>query len=128
MFPLLLASQTDGGLRLIRTGSGVTLPVSRLARHSIFILACVLVDPVTAGSFTPEGFVLCRCQQLTLWLLPAGAAVAGWVIFLPLEERVLFTSHSDEGVSMRGPSVDQIPRGPIFISKNSVLIVRAFLA
>ena len=30
----------------------------------------------------------CRYQQLTLRLLPAGAAVAGWVIFLPLEERV----------------------------------------
>ena len=50
---LLLASQSDGGLRLIRTGSAVTLPVSRLARHSIFILACMLVDPLS-GSFAPE--------------------------------------------------------------------------
>ena len=41
----LLASQADGGLRLFRTGSAVTLPVSRLARRSIFILACVLADP-----------------------------------------------------------------------------------
>ena len=50
----LLASQADGGLRLFRTGSAVTLPVSRLARRSIFILACVLVDPATAGPFPPE--------------------------------------------------------------------------
>ena len=51
---LLLASQSDGGLRLFRTGSAVTLPVSRLARRSIFILACVLADPAIAESFAPE--------------------------------------------------------------------------
>jgi hypothetical protein len=51
---LLLTSQTDGGLRLIRTGSAVTLPVSRLARRSIFILACVLADPAIAEPFAPE--------------------------------------------------------------------------
>jgi hypothetical protein len=37
------------------------------------------------------GFVTCRYQRVTPRLLPAGAAVAGWVIFLPLEERVLST-------------------------------------
>jgi hypothetical protein len=42
---LLLSSRTDGGLRRFRIGSTVTLPVSRLARRSIFILACVLADP-----------------------------------------------------------------------------------
>jgi len=26
-------------------------------------------------------------------LLPAGATVAGWVIFLPLDQRALFTAH-----------------------------------
>jgi hypothetical protein len=51
---LLLASQTDGGFRLIRTGLAVTLPVSRLARRSIFILAYVLADPATTEPFTPE--------------------------------------------------------------------------
>jgi hypothetical protein len=39
-------------------------------------------------------------------LLPAGAAVAGWVIFLPLEERVLFTAHSDFGFRVLGIFVD----------------------
>ena len=58
---LLLASQTDGGLRLIRTGSAVTLPVSRLARRSIFILAGVLADPATAEPFTPEA----SCSAVT---------------------------------------------------------------
>jgi len=28
-------------------------------------------------------------------VLPAGAAVAGWVFFLPMDERVLFTAHSE---------------------------------
>jgi len=51
---LLLASQTDGGLRHFRTGSAATLPISRLARRSIFILACVLADPAIAGPFAPE--------------------------------------------------------------------------
>jgi hypothetical protein len=58
---LLLASQADGGLRLFRTGSAVTLPVSRLARRSIFILACVLADPAVAEPFTPEA----SCSAVT---------------------------------------------------------------
>ena len=58
---LLLTSRTDGGLCLIRTSSAVTLPVSRLARRSIFILACVLADPATAGPFTPEA----SCHAVT---------------------------------------------------------------
>ena len=41
------SSRTDGGLRRFRIGSAVTLPVSRLARRSVFILACVLADPAT---------------------------------------------------------------------------------
>ena len=39
----------------------------------------------------------CRYQQITPRLLPAGAAVAGWVNFFPLEERVLSTAHSESG-------------------------------
>src|ERR1700676_2416039 len=58
---LLLASQADGGLRLFRTGSAVTLPVSRLTRRSIFILACVLTDPAIAEPFTPEA----SCSAVT---------------------------------------------------------------
>jgi len=68
---LLLASQTDGGLRLIRTGSAVTLPVSRLARRSIFILAGVLADPATAEPFTPEA----SCSAVTSSSRPV---TSGW--------------------------------------------------
>jgi uncharacterized protein (DUF488 family) len=49
-----------------------------------------LHDPQFNKTSLPEslkrGFVLYRYQQFTLRLLLAGAAVAGWVIFLPLEE------------------------------------------
>ena len=37
--------------------------------------------------------MVCRYQHSTLQLLPAGATVAGWVIFLPLDQRALFTAH-----------------------------------
>ena len=43
----------------------------------------------------------CRYQRVTPRLLPAGAAVAGWVIFLPLEERVLSTARSESGLKAR---------------------------
>jgi hypothetical protein len=43
--------------------------------------------------------VLCRYQQFTLRLLPAGAAVAGWAIFLPLDERVPF--HGALGIRVK---------------------------
>ena len=46
----------------------------------------------------------CRYQQITPRLLPAGAAVAGWVNFLPLEERVLSTAHSESGLKGRAAS------------------------
>jgi hypothetical protein len=44
-------------------------------------------------TFCIEGFVFCRCQQPTPQLLPAGATLAGWDIFLPLDQRALFTAH-----------------------------------
>jgi len=37
--------------------------------------------------------VLRRYQRFTPRLLPAGATVAGWVIFLPLDQRALSTAH-----------------------------------
>jgi hypothetical protein len=40
-------------------------------------------------TFCIEGFVFCRFQQPTPRLLPAGATVAGWDIFLPLIQRAL---------------------------------------
>ena len=40
-------------------------------------------------TFCIEGFVCCRYRQPTLRLLPAGASVAGWDIFLPLDQRAL---------------------------------------
>ena len=94
---LLLASQTDGGLRLIRTGSAVTLPVSRLARRSVFILACVLADPATAEPFTPEasypavassarsGYF--RLEQQ----LPGGLSSSHW------KSAFFLTAHSESG-------------------------------
>ena len=42
----------------------------------------------------------CRYQRVTPRLLPAGAAVAGWVIFLPLKERVLSTARSEFGFNL----------------------------
>jgi len=42
--------------------------------------------------------VVCRYQHSTLQLLPAGATVAGWVIFLPLDQRALFTAHEIFGL------------------------------
>jgi len=44
--------------------------------------------------------VLCRCQHSTLRLLRAGATVAGWVIFLPLDQRALFTAHEKIGLAL----------------------------
>ena len=43
--------------------------------------------------------MVCRYQHSTLQLLPAGATVAGWVIFLPLDQRALFTAHEIFGLS-----------------------------
>ena len=39
-----------------------------------------------------------RYQSTTLRLLPAGATVAGWDIFLPLDQRALFTAHEKCGL------------------------------
>jgi hypothetical protein len=56
-------------------------------------------------TFCIEGFVFCRCQQPTPQLLPAGATLAGWDIFLPLDQRALFTAHGICGlVGRRQPS------------------------
>ena len=38
--------------------------------------------------------MLDRYQSTTLRLLPAGATVAGWDIFLPLDRSALFTAHA----------------------------------
>ena len=43
--------------------------------------------------------MVCRYQHSTLQLLPAGATVAGWVIFLPLDQRALFTAHEIFGLN-----------------------------
>ena len=40
--------------------------------------------------------MLDRYQSTTLRLLPAGATVAGWDIFLPLDRSALFTAHVGE--------------------------------
>jgi len=45
--------------------------------------------------------VVCRYQHSTLQLLPAGATVAGWVIFLPLDQRALFTAHEIFGLEVQ---------------------------
>ena len=47
--------------------------------------------------------MFCRFQHPTLRLLPAGATVAGWVIFLPLDQRALFTAHEKVGLG-RSPA------------------------
>jgi len=44
--------------------------------------------------------VLRRYQRLTPRLLPAGATVAGWVSFLPLDQRALSTAHEFCGLEM----------------------------
>src|SRR5262245_50132285 len=88
----LLASHPAFGLRLKITDSASTLPFSRLARCSFPLWSmCSLIPP--CGTFCIEGLVPCRFRQATLRLLPAGATVAGWAIFLPLDQRALFTAH-----------------------------------
>jgi len=67
----------------------------------VFILIMVYV---LAGSprrtFCIEGSVFRRYQRPTLRLLPAGATVAGWVIFLPLDRRALSTARVKPGLSV----------------------------
>jgi len=93
----LLASHPAFGLRLKITDSASTLPFSRLARCSFSLWSmCSLIPP--CGTFCIEGLVPCRCQQATLRLLPAGATVAGWAFFLPLDQRALFTAHDFRGL------------------------------
>ena len=94
----LLASHPAFGLRLKITDSASTLPFSRLARCSFSLWSmCSLIPP--CGTFCIEGLVPCRCQQATLRLLPAGATVAGWAFFLPLDQRALFTAHDFCGLA-----------------------------
>ena len=45
--------------------------------------------------------MLRRYQRLTPRLLPAGATVAGWVSFLPLDQRALSTAHEFCGLAGR---------------------------
>ena len=98
-------------LLLLASKQTATFAYSELARQShcpfrgllgvqfSFWPVCSLIRP--CRTFGTGGFALCRYQQLALRLLPAGAAVAGWVIFLPLEERALFTAHSEFGLILR---------------------------
>ena len=84
----LLASRPAFGLRLNLTNSASTLPFSRLAQCSFPLWArCSLMRP--CRTFDIGGFVVCRYQHSTLQLLPAGATVAGWDIFLPLDQSAL---------------------------------------
>ena len=94
----MLASRPAFGLRLNLTNSASTLPFSRLAQCSFPLWArCSLMRP--CRTFDIGGFVVCRYQHSTLQLLPAGATVAGWVIFLPLDQRALFTAHEIFGLA-----------------------------
>ena len=47
--------------------------------------------------------MLRRYQRLTPRLLPAGATVAGWVSFLPLDQRALSTAHEFFGLGISSP-------------------------
>ena len=95
---LSLASHRDGGLRLFRTSSAFTLPFSRLARRSLMLWPARSLIAFSA-TFCTEGFARSSCPLRTLRLLPAGATVAGWDIFLPLEWRALFTAHAKVGLT-----------------------------
>ena len=60
----------------------------------IFIMVYVLAVPATAGPSTSKASCSAIYQRPTLRLLPAGATVAGWDTFLPLDQRALFTAHA----------------------------------
>jgi hypothetical protein len=92
----LLACRQAFGLHLKLTDSASTLPFSRLARCSFPLwFMCSLIRP--GRTFCIVGFVCCRCRQPTLRLLPAEATVAGWVIFLPLDQHALSRRTSFSG-------------------------------
>ena len=72
-----LSSQPVGGLPLISEGSASATPVSRPAQRSLsFRPAWSLGHP--RRPFSPKCFSPCRYLHEPLWLLPAGATVAGW--------------------------------------------------
>src|SRR6516165_2267511 len=101
MLLALLASHPAFGLRLKFTDSASTLPFSRLAQCSFPLwCSCSLIPP--CGTFCIGGLVLRRYQRLTPRLLPAGATVAGWVSFLPLDQRALSTAHEFCGLALLG--------------------------
>src|SRR5215831_3256995 len=98
MLLALLASHPAFGLRLKFTDSASTLPFSRLAQCSFPLWSrCSLIPP--CGTFCIGGLMLRRYQRLTPRLLPAGATVAGWVSFLPLDQRALSTAHEFCGLA-----------------------------
>ena len=100
MLLALLASHPAFGLRLKFTDSASTSPFSRLAQCSFPLWSrCSLIPP--CGTFCIGGLVLRRYQRLTPRLLPAGATVAGWVSFLPLDQRALSTAHEFCGLALR---------------------------
>jgi hypothetical protein len=59
-------------------------PLSRLTQRSLLVIACALTDPLK-GTFSTRGFDPDRYRPEPLRLFPAGATVAGWDTFLPLD-------------------------------------------
>jgi hypothetical protein len=75
-----LSSPGNFGLRLTRTVSAFTLGFSRLARRSIFILACTLADPLKGTfSIAGSGVPIARFASTTA----SGGSVRCRVGFLP---------------------------------------------
>jgi hypothetical protein len=75
-----LSSPGNFGLRLTRTVSAFTLGFSRLARRSIFILACTLADPLKGTfSIAGSGLPIARFASTTA----SGWSVSCRVGFLP---------------------------------------------
>ena len=77
-----LSSRPVGGLPLFPGGSTSAITVSRPARRSLaFRPAWSLSRP--RRPFSPKCFSPCRYLHEPLWLLPAGATVAGWASHPP---------------------------------------------
>src|SRR5690242_3088336 len=88
----LLASRTHCGLRPFNAGSAHTLAFSRPARRSLLFRPACSLSPLF-GTFCTRGFDPGHYQPEPLRLLPVGATVTGWAIFLPLDQRALSTAH-----------------------------------
>jgi hypothetical protein len=75
------------------------LPVSRLARRSIFILACALADPAIAESFAPEASCPAIASNSRPGYFRLEQQLPGGLSSSQLEERVLSTARSDFGLN-----------------------------